>query len=147
MLKTVFNFTLRLSQICELYCSLVHLHTSIYRTLAFFPSEAANTSSDDAITTLDAARAPQMSRPYFSLRSLSRYISINIFDVLCVISRVQSDVFPTVHDLHDLDLSLGILRQPSIYYPLGTYCSIHSYPLVHMEHVHPTHSFFILTVS
>ena len=30
------GFTLRLSWISEIYCSLVHLHTSIYRTLEFF---------------------------------------------------------------------------------------------------------------
>ena len=101
-----------------------------------FSSEAANTSSNAtsttsgaAITTLHAASTPQMYRISFVLQSLSIFISINIFDVLRVISRVREDVFPTVHTLHDMALSSRILQGTGIYYPLGTYCCFQSYPL------------------
>ena len=124
MLKTGFNFTLRLSQISEIYCSLVHLHTYIHRTLEFFPFYAVSTSSNTTITTLDAASTPQMSRLFFILKYLSIVISIDIFGVLHVLSREQIDIFQTVPAFHDLDISLGIPRGPVIYHPLGTYCSL-----------------------
>ena len=89
VIKTKFNFTYRLSQISELYCSLLHLHTSIYHTLAFLPLEtdntsldATSTSSNYTIMTLDTVRTPQMSRLPFVLRYLSRFISIKVFGVL-----------------------------------------------------------------
>ena len=82
---------------------------TIYRTLAFFSLEADSTSSNAAITTLDTLSTPQIYRLYFVIRYLSIFLYINIFGVLCVISRVQADVFPTVPALHDLDLSSGIL--------------------------------------
>ena len=75
------------------------------------------------------------------------FLSIKIFDVLRVISRVREDVFPIVHTLHNLDISSGILRGPGIYYPLGTYCSLQSCPLGHVERVRPTHSSVVPTVS
>ena len=106
--------------------------------------EYANTSSDATITILDAANNPQMSRLSFFLRYLSIFLSIEIFGVLRVISRVQADVFPTVHALHDLDLSSDILRGTGIYQPLGKYFSIQSYPIVHTERVHPT---FLMNLS
>ena len=61
-----------------------------------------------------------------------------------MISRVQADVFPTVHALYDLDLSSDILRGTGIYQPLGKYFSIQSYPIVHTERVHPT---FLMNLS
>ena len=86
VIKNGFNFTLILSQISELYWSLVHLHTHIYGTLEFLPSEASNTSLDSAITssdavirTLDTESNPQISCMSFFLRCLSIFISITIF--------------------------------------------------------------------
>ena len=55
-----------------------------------------------------------------------------------MVSRVLADIFATMHDFHDMDLSSGILRGTSIYYLLGMYCILQSYPLGHVERVHPT---------
>ena len=146
VIKTGFNSTLIWSQISEIYWSFVHLHLSIYLFyIGVFPSEASKTSSDSArisshaaITSLYTASTPQMSRLSFVLLSLSRFLSIGIFGVLRVISRVQSAVFPTMQAFQDLDLSSGILRGPGIYHSLGIYCSVQSYNLGHVEHVRPT---------
>ena len=74
----------------------------------------------------------------FVLRYLLIFLSIKIFGVLHVISRMQEDVFPTATDLHNLAVSSIILRGPGIYHPLITYCSIQSEPLVHVERICPT---------
>ena len=124
VLKTGFNFTLRLLQISEIYCSLIHLHTSIYRKLAFFPLEADSTSLDVAIMKFDALSTPQISRLSFVLRSLLIFLSINIFGVLRVISCVRVDVFSIVPDLLNLDLSSVILQGTDIYHLLGEYFSL-----------------------
>ena len=73
---------------------------------------------------LDALSTPQISCLYLVLRSLSIFISINIFGVLRVISCVRANVFPNVPDMHDLDLSSVILRGMGIYHLLGAYCSL-----------------------
>ena len=65
VIKTWFNFTLILSQISGFYFSLVYLHTYIYFTLAFFPLEAASTSSVADRTKLDYIRTRQISGPSF----------------------------------------------------------------------------------
>ena len=99
--------------------------TYIYPSyLGIFPLYAVRTSSNATITTLDAASTPQMSRLSFILKSLSIVISIKIFGVLRVLSSEQADVFPTVPDLQDLDISSGIPRGPGIYHLLVTYCSL-----------------------
>ena len=77
--------------------------------------ETAITSSDAARKTLDDLSTRQISRPSFVVQYLLIFISINIFGVLRVISRVRADVFPTVPALHNLTLSSGILRGPGIY--------------------------------
>ena len=69
---------------------------TIYRTLAFLPSEAANTSSDASITHKYLVCASSYVKHH-------RFLSIEIFDVLRLVSRVRADVFPTVHTLHDLE--------------------------------------------
>ena len=124
VINTVFNFTHRLSRLGEEYFSLVHLHTPIYCTLAIFPFETSSTSLDADITILDALSTPHIFWCIFVLQYLSIFISTNTFGVLCVISRVRADVFPNMHNFHDMNLSWGILRGPGIYHLLGTYCSI-----------------------
>ena len=122
------NVSTTLSQISELYFSLIHSHTSIYLTLASkdskTSSDSASTSSDAAITTLDATKTPQISCLYFVLQFLSIFLSINIFSVLRVIPRVREYFFPTVTSLQNLAVSSGILRGTGIYRPLDMYCSI-----------------------
>ena len=71
-------------------------------------------SLDAAITTLDTLSTPQIYRMSFVLRYLSIFISINIFDVLGLISRVRADLFPTMTISHDMYLSSGILQGPGI---------------------------------
>ena len=122
--------------------------------LVIFPSYADSTSSDAvstsynaAITTLDASSTPQISHLSFVLQSLSRFLYINIFDILRMVSRVLADIFATMHDFHDMDLSSGILRGTSIYYLLGMYCILQSYHIGNMERVHPTHSLVVAMVS
>ena len=66
------------------------------------------------------------------------FISIHIFDVLRVLSRMRADVFPIVHALYSLAISSGILRSPGIYHPLGTYRILQSYPLGQVERFRPT---------
>ena len=74
--------------------------------------------------TLDALSTPQISRLSFVLRSLSIFLTVNIFGVLRVISCVRAYFFPTVPALHDLDLSSVILRGTYIYHLLGAYYSL-----------------------
>ena len=100
VLKTGFNLTLRLPQISEIYCSLVHLQTSIYCALAFLPSDAANTRPYATIMALDAASTPKMSLMFLVLRYISLFLSITIFGVFRMISRMRVDVFLSVHALH-----------------------------------------------
>ena len=144
-IKTGFNFTLRLSQISEIYCSLVHLHTYIYRTLYFFHQRLPTRHRMIlARHWMLPSLHWMLSDPHKCLICPSSYVkhqiflSIRIFDVLRVISRVQEDIFPTVYNLHNLALSSDILWGAGIYYPLGTYCSLQSYPLGHVERVRPT---------
>ena len=144
-LRTRFNSTLRLSQISELYCSLVHLNTYIYCTLAFFhrrlPTHHRMLPERHQIMPSRhwTLPAPQLFLVYPSSYVKHQiFLSIKIFDVLPVISRVRADIFPIVHAFQDLDLSSGILEGPGIYYLLGTYYSIQYYPLGHVEYARPT---------
>ena len=73
-----------------------------------------------------------MSRLSFVLKYTSIFISIDIFDVLCMISRVQVYVLETVQDLHDLDISSGFIKGAGISYSLVTYGVLQYYPIVHL---------------
>ena len=92
--------------------------------------------------------SPQKKSPLsFVLQYLSIFISINIFGILRMISCVRVDFFPTVHNLHGLSLSSGIIQGTVIYHPMGMYCIIQSYPLVHVERVCPTYSSILIVTA
>ena len=146
VLKTGFNFTLRLSQISDLFCSLIHLHTSIYRTLAYFPLEALSTLSYSANTTLDTLSNPKISRLSFVVQSMLIFLFIKIFGALRAISCVQADVFPTGLNLKNWALSSGIILGLGIYHPLGAYCSLQSWTIGHVERGYPTISLTFKTL-